>query len=266
MPGADAGLGRAGEPLPARRDERPVRRRPARRGPCHRGRQRPRHRASRQTQTHAGADRVAGEAGAGAEGDPHHLERRADRKRRPFVRFGGPSEDAVRSLSAADARRRGLRERVLEAARAPKPSPTCSPAAARSRCRSRKATRGSMPSSASRRCWPRLPPPPVRTSGLKPVTTERRDLFKLPVTRPGNWTVSTPSCSIRRARGAGGPGPSAGAIEGAAHRLCLLRRRQLRPRRRILVNGYQDRTLSPPVDQFLWSGHIELVAGFPVRR
>ncbi|MFO1247289.1 MAG: hypothetical protein U1E93_03495 [Alphaproteobacteria bacterium] len=97
--------------------------------------------------------------------------------------------------------------------------------------------------------------------GLKPVTTEKRDLFKLPLTalelKPFDAVVLDP--------------PRAGAEAQAR----VLARSKVpliayvscnadsfaRDAALLLAGGYKIGPVTP-IDQFLWSTHIELVAGF----
>jgi 23S rRNA (uracil1939-C5)-methyltransferase len=99
------------------------------------------------------------------------------------------------------------------------------------------------------------------TSGLKPITTERRDLFKLPMTPPElrnfNAVVLDP--------------PRAGA-EAQMREIARSDLRRLvyvscdagtfaRDAAILTAAGFSAGRIVP-IDQFLWSGHIELVAGF----
>jgi 23S rRNA (uracil1939-C5)-methyltransferase len=101
----------------------------------------------------------------------------------------------------------------------------------------------------------------ARTPGLKPVTTETRDLFKLPLTlaelAPYEAVVLDP--------------PRA----GAEAQVRALARSQVpviayvscdaasfaRDAAILVQGGYKIGSVTP-IDQFLWSSHIELVAGF----
>ncbi|MBW8708641.1 MAG: class I SAM-dependent RNA methyltransferase [Alphaproteobacteria bacterium] len=97
--------------------------------------------------------------------------------------------------------------------------------------------------------------------GLKPVTTEKRDLFKLPLTgaelAPYDAVVLDP--------------PRAGA-EAQARALARSRVPAIayvscnaasfaRDAALLLAGGYRIGMVTP-IDQFLWSSHIELVGGF----
>ncbi|HEY0104611.1 MAG TPA: methyltransferase domain-containing protein [Rhizomicrobium sp.] len=97
--------------------------------------------------------------------------------------------------------------------------------------------------------------------GLRPVTVARRDLFKLPLTAPElngfDAVVLDP--------------PRAGA-EGQVRQLAQSKVPRLayvscdaasfaRDAAILVDGGYRIGTITP-VDQFLWSSHIELVAGF----
>jgi 23S rRNA (uracil1939-C5)-methyltransferase len=98
-------------------------------------------------------------------------------------------------------------------------------------------------------------------SGLKPVTTERRDLFKVPLTplelNAYDAVVLDP--------------PRAGA-EAQARTLAKSKVPVIayvscdaatfaRDAAILIAGGYKIGTVTP-IDQFLWSSHIELVAGF----
>jgi 23S rRNA (uracil1939-C5)-methyltransferase len=97
--------------------------------------------------------------------------------------------------------------------------------------------------------------------GLKPLTTEARDLFKLPLTpvelSPYDAVVLDP--------------PRAGA-EAQARALAKSKVPTIayvscdaatfaRDAALLVAGGYRPGPVTP-VDQFLWSSHIELVAGF----
>jgi 23S rRNA (uracil1939-C5)-methyltransferase len=98
-------------------------------------------------------------------------------------------------------------------------------------------------------------------SGLKPVTTERRDLFRLPLTLPELASYDALVLDP----------PRAGALAQAR----LLAQSKI-PRiayvscdaasfardAAVLVGGGYRMGPVQPIDQFLWSSHIELVAGF----
>jgi 23S rRNA (uracil1939-C5)-methyltransferase len=97
--------------------------------------------------------------------------------------------------------------------------------------------------------------------GIKPVTTEKRDLFKLPLTpqelKPYDAVVLDP--------------PRAGA-EAQVRVLAKSRVPVIayvscdaatfaRDAAILVAGGYRPGPVTP-IDQFLWSSHIELVAGF----
>ena len=99
------------------------------------------------------------------------------------------------------------------------------------------------------------------TQGLKPVTTEARDLFKLPLSgdelKPFDAALLDP--------------PRAGA-QAQVNALAASKIRRIayvscnadsfaRDARILADNGYRVGTVTP-VDQFLWSSHIELVCAF----
>ncbi|HEX3675512.1 MAG TPA: hypothetical protein VHU87_14675 [Rhizomicrobium sp.] len=102
------------------------------------------------------------------------------------------------------------------------------------------------------------------TQGLKPVTTERRDLFKEPLTPPELAAFDTVVLDPPRA------GAAAQCAELAQARLKRIVYVSCDPESfardaRILANaGYRMGQITP-VDQFLWSSHIELVAVFGAR-
>ena len=99
------------------------------------------------------------------------------------------------------------------------------------------------------------------TQGLKPITTEARDLFKIPLSgdelKPFDAVVLDP--------------PRAGAL-AQARALATSKVRRIAyvscgaetfaRDARILVDGGYKLGAVTPVDQFLWSSHIELVAVF----
>jgi 23S rRNA (uracil1939-C5)-methyltransferase len=102
------------------------------------------------------------------------------------------------------------------------------------------------------------------TKGLKPVTTEKRDLFKQPLTVPElkvfDALVLDP--------------PRAGA-EAQMRQIATSHLRRLvyvscdaasfaRDAAILAEAGFEPGAVTP-IDQFLWSGHIELVAGFQRR-
>lgn len=102
------------------------------------------------------------------------------------------------------------------------------------------------------------------TQGLKPVTTEKRDLFKLPLTPP----------ELKRFDAVLLDPPRAGALaqvrEIAASTLKRVVYVSCNPETfardaRVLVDAGFAVGPVTPVDQFLWSSHTELVAGFARR-
>jgi 23S rRNA (uracil1939-C5)-methyltransferase len=102
------------------------------------------------------------------------------------------------------------------------------------------------------------------TQGLKPVTTEKRDLFKQPLTPPELKGFDAVVLDPPRS------GAQAQAWEltrGKVRRVVYVSCDPVTFARdaRILVDG--GYTMSPvtPVDQFLWSSHIELVASFQAK-
>jgi 23S rRNA (uracil1939-C5)-methyltransferase len=99
------------------------------------------------------------------------------------------------------------------------------------------------------------------TPGLKPVTTEKRDLFKRPLA----------ATELARFDGVVLDPPRAGALAQARalaqSRIPRIAYVSCNPASfardaRLLVDGGYRMGPVTPVDQFLWSSHIELVAGF----
>ncbi len=98
-------------------------------------------------------------------------------------------------------------------------------------------------------------------SGLKPLTTEKRDLFKLPVTARELAKYDAVTLDPPRA------GAEAQARELAASNVARLAyvscdAASFARDARILIDGGYKIGPVTPVDQFLWSSHIELVAAF----
>jgi 23S rRNA (uracil1939-C5)-methyltransferase len=102
------------------------------------------------------------------------------------------------------------------------------------------------------------------TQGLKPLTTERRDLFKLPLTPPELARFDAILLDPPRA---GAPaqakqlGPS--KIRRVAYVSCNAQS-FARDARILIAAGFRMGAITP-VDQFLWSDHVELVARFSRR-
>jgi 23S rRNA (uracil1939-C5)-methyltransferase len=97
--------------------------------------------------------------------------------------------------------------------------------------------------------------------GLKPVTTERRDLFKLPLTlgelAPYDALVLDPPRAGAQAQArilARSRIPAIAYVSCHAESFA-------RDAAMLVAGGYRMGPVQP-VDQFLWSSHIELVAGF----
>jgi 23S rRNA (uracil1939-C5)-methyltransferase len=99
------------------------------------------------------------------------------------------------------------------------------------------------------------------TQGLKPVTTEKRDLFKQPLTqaelKPFDAVVLDPPR-------AGAAAQAAQLAQSAVRRIAYVSCDPASFARdaRVLVDGGYRMGAVVPVDQFLWSSHIELVAAF----
>jgi 23S rRNA (uracil1939-C5)-methyltransferase len=99
------------------------------------------------------------------------------------------------------------------------------------------------------------------TQGLKPVTTEARDLFKQPLTARELEGFDAVVLDPPRA------GAQAQAVQLAQSRIKRIAYVSCDPASfardaRILVDGGYRMGAVVPVDQFLWSSHIELVAAF----
>jgi len=99
------------------------------------------------------------------------------------------------------------------------------------------------------------------TPGLKPVTVEKRDLFKVPLGVPELTKFDAVVLDPPRV------GALAQAKELAKSKIRRIVYVSCNPQSfardaRVLVDGgYRMGTITP-VDQFLWSSHIELVAAF----
>lgn len=99
------------------------------------------------------------------------------------------------------------------------------------------------------------------TSGLKPVTIARRDLFKLPLTPPELNKFDAVALDPPRA---GAQSQARELVRSKVARLAYVScdvATFARDARILADGGYRAGTVTP-VDQFLWSSHIELVAAF----
>jgi 23S rRNA (uracil1939-C5)-methyltransferase len=100
-----------------------------------------------------------------------------------------------------------------------------------------------------------------KTSGLKPVTTEKRDLFKVPLTLMELNAYDAVVLDPPRA------GAEAQARTLAKSRVPVIATVSCdaatfaRDAAILIAGGYKIGPVTP-IDQFLWSSHIELVAGF----
>jgi 23S rRNA (uracil1939-C5)-methyltransferase len=99
------------------------------------------------------------------------------------------------------------------------------------------------------------------TQGLKPLTTEKRDLFKVPL--GGNELKPYDAVILDPPRA----GAERQAVELAKSKIRRVVYVSCNPAAfardaRILVNGGYRMGAVQPVDQFLWSSHTELVANF----
>jgi 23S rRNA (uracil1939-C5)-methyltransferase len=100
-----------------------------------------------------------------------------------------------------------------------------------------------------------------RTAGLKPVTTEKRDLFKHPLSARELARFDAVVLDPPRA---GAPEQIGSLAQSAIERIAYVScnaQSFARDARMLVDRGYR---MGPvlPVDQFLWSEHIELVASF----
>jgi len=99
------------------------------------------------------------------------------------------------------------------------------------------------------------------TQGLKPITTEARDLFKIPLSgdelRPFDAVVLDPP---RLGAQAQAKALATSSVRRIAYASCNAE--SFARDARILVDGGYKLGAVTPVDQFLWSSHIELVAAF----
>jgi 23S rRNA (uracil1939-C5)-methyltransferase len=99
------------------------------------------------------------------------------------------------------------------------------------------------------------------TQGLKPVTTEKRDLFKRPLFQVELARFDAVVLDPPRAGAAAQAGQlAASRVARIAYVSCNAG--SFARDARVLVDGGYRMGAVLPVDQFLWSSHIELVAGF----
>ena len=99
------------------------------------------------------------------------------------------------------------------------------------------------------------------TSGLKPVTIERRDLFKLPL---GPQELSRFDAVVLDPPRLGAMAQARELAKSKIRRIVYVScnpQSFARDARLLVDGGYRMGTVIP-VDQFLWSSHIELVAAF----
>jgi len=101
----------------------------------------------------------------------------------------------------------------------------------------------------------------AKTPGLKPVTTERRDLFKLPLTFAELNGYDAVVLDPPRAGALAQAGQLAKSRVPVIAYVSCDAASFARDAAALLQGGYR---LGPvnPIDQFLWSSHIELVAAF----
>jgi 23S rRNA (uracil1939-C5)-methyltransferase len=102
------------------------------------------------------------------------------------------------------------------------------------------------------------------TQGLKPVTTEKRDLFKQPLTQAELERFDVVVLDPPRT---GAVAQTHALAQSKVGRVAYVSCDPASFARdaRVLVDGGYRMGAVLPVDQFLWSSHIELVAAF-VRR
>lgn len=99
------------------------------------------------------------------------------------------------------------------------------------------------------------------TQGLKPLTTEPRDLFKRPLTMPELKRFDAVVLDPPRAGAAGQARELAKSDVGCVAYVSCNPASFARDARVLIEGGYRIGRVTP-VDQFLWSSHIELVARF----
>jgi len=100
-----------------------------------------------------------------------------------------------------------------------------------------------------------------KSAGLKPVTTEVRDLFKLPLTPAELNAFDAVVLDPPRAGAQAQAGTLAGSRVPAIAYVSCDAASFARDAALLIAGGYKIGPITP-VDQFLWSSHIELVAGF----
>ena len=99
------------------------------------------------------------------------------------------------------------------------------------------------------------------TSGLKPLTVERRDLFKVPV---GPTELARFDAVVLDPPRVGASAQAKELARSKIRRIVYIScnpQSFARDARTLVDGGYKLGTITP-VDQFLWSSHIELVAAF----
>jgi 23S rRNA (uracil1939-C5)-methyltransferase len=99
------------------------------------------------------------------------------------------------------------------------------------------------------------------TQGIKPITTEVRDLFKVPLS--GDELKAYDAVVLDPPR-AGAQAQAKALAASKVRRIAYVscNAETFARDARILVDGGYKPGAVTPVDQFLWSSHIELVAGF----
>lgn len=98
-------------------------------------------------------------------------------------------------------------------------------------------------------------------SGLKPVTMERRDLYKLPLT---SSELARFDCAVLDPPRAGAGAQAKALAKSALKRLVYVSCNAASFARdaRVLADGGFGMGTVSPIDQFLWSSHIEVTATF----
>ena len=100
-----------------------------------------------------------------------------------------------------------------------------------------------------------------KTSGLKPVTTEKRDLFKVPLTP---LELNGYDAVVLDPPRAGAQGQARALAKSKVPTIAYVScdaATFARDAAILVAGGYRVGAVTP-IDQFLWSSHIELVAGF----
>ena len=120
-----------------------------------------------------------------------------------------------------------------------------------------------MRSRGTRRCWPALDHAVRHAQGLRPVTTEARDLFRNPPPTPGRGRPVALRRHRDRTRPARAPRAQTAQIAAAqVPRIAMVSCNPVtfaRDAAMLTAAGYRLNWVQP-VDQFRWSPHVELAA------